>query len=82
MIICVCKFVVLPDIIRGDRRMKVILPFEIGDTVIVKEEVDGSIEFNEYIYDGISRRGHRFGYADESDECLYFDLCDVVKKYE
>ncbi len=62
--------------------MKVILPFEIGDTVIVKEEVDGSIEFNEYIYDGISRRGHRFGYADESDECLYFDLCDVVKKYE
>jgi len=31
--------------------MIVNLLFEIGKAVIIKEEVDGNIEFNEYIYD-------------------------------
>lgn len=60
--------------------MMVNLPFEIGEMVIVKEEVEGIIEFNEYVYDGISRKGHRFGFTDDTDDCMYFDLKDVVEK--
>lgn len=55
------------------------LPFSIGQEVLVREvNSDGKEELNTYIYDGVGRKGHRFGYTDDSDDYLYFDLIDVV----
>lgn len=55
------------------------IPFYIGQEVVVREvDLEGNEEKNIYIYDGVGRKGHRFGYTDDSDEYLYFDLEDVI----
>ena len=63
--------------------MKIDIPFKIGQEVIVREiDEEGKIEYNKYIYDGPGREGHRFGYTDDSDDYLYFDLNDVFNTEE
>lgn len=59
--------------------MVIEIPFSIGQEVLVREfDSEGKEEINSYIYDGVGRKGHRFGYTDDSDEYLYFDLEDVI----
>lgn len=59
--------------------MVIEIPFSIGQEVLVREfDSEGKEEINTYIYDGVGRKGHLFGYTDDSDEYLYFDLEDVI----